>query len=69
MTQPKMAKSLFIFIFIFFLLIRKLVDVQDGTTKKDARECHDLAKWLKSLFTFLFWTYYTRMECEKVSRD
>ena len=36
--------------------------------------CYDLAKWLKSLFTFLFfsflfWTYYTRMECEKVSHD
>ena len=37
-------------------------------------DCHDLAKWLKSLFTllyffFLFWTYYTRMEHEKVSHD
>ena len=39
MTQPKTAKSLFISFFFFFfsflfLLIRKLVDMQDGMTKK-----------------------------------
>ena len=30
----KMAKSLFIFFFFSFLLIRKSVDTQDGTTKE-----------------------------------
>jgi len=34
MTQPKMAKLLFIFFFFSFLLIRKSMDVQDETTKK-----------------------------------
>ena len=43
-------------------------------TERSMDGCHDLAKWLKLLFTFLFfsfpfWTYYTRMECEKVSCD
>ena len=36
--QPKTAKLLFIFILFYFLLIRKLVDVQDGTTKRDVWE-------------------------------
>ena len=41
-------------------------------TERSMDGCHDLAKWLKLLFTFLFfsfpfWTYYTRIEHEKVS--